>query len=126
MEWIENGRHQYRTKFDGEVVIKAERDNKVLFKFRKNSFYKILEDNEYIVVAREGEKIYFKGSDSKRGFKLGKYGENTRTFKIKRDALKLTDDLLGEYNLDYNSELGLCYINLYKKLEKELSWRGAK
>lgn len=127
MEWLEKTRSQNRTEFDDDIILSYERranQNMIAFRFRKNSVYKVISNEEYIVIAKDGSNIYFKGSDAKHGFKICNWSPSTKVFKIKADRLQLTDENLGEYNLEFDSKLGLCYINLHRKLEKSLFWEG--
>ena len=126
MEWLENSKGQRRSEFDGEVILSFEKNGRIQFKFRKNSIYKIISNEEYIVVANDGNKIYFKESNSKQGFRLSKWTSNSKIFKVLRPRFPLNeDDWAGEYNLEYDSKLGLHYICLNRKLEKgSLNWEG--
>lgn len=127
MEWLEKEHSQNRTQFDSELVItleKREEGDMLVFKFRKNSVYKIISNEEYVVVAKDGNNIYFKESNSKHGFKIGNYTPSIKSFKIRADKLNLKEENLGEYNLEFDSKLGLHYICLYRKLEKSLSWEN--
>ena len=81
MEWLEASRGANRTQFNGEVILAIERDKYVLFKFRKNSNYKIT-DKEYLVLAKDGNRIYFKEAEQNHGFKLCKWTSRVRYFKI--------------------------------------------
>ena len=125
MEWLEKSYSQNRSKFDSEVILSLENrtNNKMLlFKFRKNSIYKIISNKEYVVIARDGNNIYFKESDEARGFKVGSWSPSIKAFKIKAERFPLEEDNLGEYNLEYDTKLGLHYICLARKLEKTLNW----
>lgn len=129
MEWFGKEKSQNRTEFDGEVVLHTERRSKtdknmLLFKFRKNSIHKIAVDCEYVVIARDGNRIYFKESDKTRGFKVGDYCMNTKSFKVDMTRFPIPEKYLGEYNLEFDSKLGLHFICLDRKLEKTLNWEG--
>ena len=127
MEWLERDKSQNRTEFDGEVILQLEDykgKKRVQFKFRKNSANKILGNDDYVVVARDGDCIYFKESDKKKGFKLSAYGVGTRIFKVLQERFPLSEKQMGEYNLEFDSRFGLHYISLRRKLEKTLSWEG--
>ena len=129
MEWLEKDKSQNRTEFDGEVVLNTERRTNsdkrmLLFKFRKNSIHKIAVDCQYVVIAKDGNKIYFKESDKKRGFKIGNYCMNTKSFKVDLRKFPIDDEYFGEYNLEFDTKLGLHYICLNRKLEKQLIWEG--
>ena len=119
MEWIGLDKAYNRTQFDGEVIMSYEnhgKDTRIQFKFRKNSSYKITH-GDYIVIAKDGNKIYFKESDN-RGFKLGDYAKNARNIKVKMDKLAIREDDLGEYNLEFDTEYHLHYICFDRKLAK--------
>lgn len=124
MEWIENDKAQNRTQFDGEVVISLEKGERLLFKFRKNSIYKIISNEEYVVIAKDGNKIYFREANRMRGFKLGNWTPNVKCFKVMLGKFPLREEDLGEYNLEFDTNLGLHYICLNRKLEKQLNWEG--
>ena len=127
MEWLTKDYTQQRTQFDCDVVLGLERrkdSEMLLIKFRKNSIYKIVSNEEYIVLAKDGVNIYFKDSDAKHGFKIGEWSPSIKAIKIKHSKLPLTEDELGEYNLEFDSKLGLHYICLKRKLEKALPWEG--
>lgn len=124
MEWLEASRGANRTQFDGEVILAFEKEKYVLFKFRKNSNYKIT-DKEYLVVAKDGNRIYFKEAEENRGFKLSSWTNRVKCFKIAADRLQLTKNDVGEYNLEYDVNLHLHYICLVRKLEKPgLNWEN--
>lgn len=125
MDWLEKSHGGCRTKFDSEVIISVEnrRDTKMLlFRFRKNSIYKIISSTDYIVLAKDNNKIYFKESSDTKGFKVGDYSQFIKSFKIQFDRLPLREEDLGEYNLEYDTNLHLHYICLNRKLEKQLDW----
>lgn len=128
INWIENDRCHNRSLFDSDVIIsvvnKKANEKKVVIKFRKSSFYKIVSNEMYMVVARDGAKIYFKESDCKRGFKLCDWTESVKYLKIDVNKLRLSKEDEGEYNLEYDSSLGLHYICLVRKLEKSLNWES--
>lgn len=124
MDWLENNRSQNRTLFDGEVILQKMKDGRIQFKFRKNSYHKIISNEEYLILAKDNDKIYFKESDAQRGFHLLDWGINTKYFQLKPEKLPLVTDNFGEYNLEFDTKLGLHYISLNRKLEKTLSWEG--
>ena len=126
MEWLENTKTHNCTKYDGEVVIskfKQLNTIKVKFKFRKNCAWKIIATNEFMIVARDGNRIYFKESDSKKGFKLTSEGLNAKAFKLLAKRIDIRDEDYGEYNLEFDTNLHLHYIHLERKLDKQsLNW----
>lgn len=130
MEWIENTKSKTHTEFDSEVIVyqilkkKEKNFYKVVFKFLKNSAYKIVPDGEYIVLAKDGSRIYFKQCKSQHGFKLMSSGATVKYFEVKTSVLNLDESVFGEYNLEYDSSLGLHYIDFNRKFSQELSWKG--
>lgn len=127
LNWLEKDYSQQRTQFDCDVVISLERRKglpMLLFRFRKNSIYKIISNEEFIVIAKDGPNIYFKESDSKKGFKVGNYSPSIKSIKIKHSRFPLKEEDLGEYNIEFDTKLGLHYICLRRKLEKQLNWEG--
>lgn len=124
IEWIEKERRYNRTNFDGEVIIshvkRGHNKYATCIKFRKNSFFKIAKDEESIVLARDNAKIYFKEAGARNGFKLRDFGDQAKMVIIPKQIVSNSE--CGEYNLEFDSDLMLHYINLYKKLEKELNW----
>ncbi len=125
MEWLGVEKSQNRTQFDGEVVINYENhgtEKRVQFKFRKNSSYKIT-DGDMILIAKDGNKVYFKGTDNK-GFKLCDYAQNVRIIKVRLDRFPIREEDLGEYILEFDSALHLHYICFARKLEKSFNWEG--
>ena len=120
MEWIEKERSYNTSKFDGEVILSLlKRGRKTItgFKFRKNSTCKIVKSDSFaIVVAKDGSRIYFKEESSNRGFKVRYQGKDIRYCYIPK---KLVDESeIGEYNLMFDKENMLVYIELNRKIEK--------
>ncbi len=126
MEWLENNRGQHRSELDGEVIVSLEKKptKRIRFLFRKSSFYKIISEQEFVIVAKDGNRIYFKESKKGSGFALSRWTPTSRVFKISCNQLHLREEDFGEYNLEYDSELHLHYICLLRKLEKTLKWEG--
>ena len=128
MEWLGVDKSQNRTKFDGEVVVSYEnhgKNTRVVFKFRKNSIHKIAVDCKHVVIAKEGDCVYFKEADSKHGFTVGNYAVDTTVFKVRYDRFPVPEENLGEYELEFDSKTGLQYICFRRKLEApSLRWEG--
>lgn len=128
MDWIQKDKTYSKSEFDSEVMITRQQYKKgcdrFFFKFMKNSIYKIMKNYQYITLAKQGRRIYFKEINSKFGFKVSDYGDSSKCFKVVEKLLSLSNEDLGEYNLEYDSELGLHYIDFNRKLKKELDWKG--
>ena len=125
MEWIGKEHSCGRTQFDSELVISLEKRDSgsmFVFKFRKNSIFKILSNNHYIMIGKDGDNLYFKETESRLGFRVGNYTDNIKAFKVRAEKLNLKEENLGEYNLEFDSKLMLQYINFNRKLEKQISW----
>lgn len=124
MEWIEKTRSYNKARFDSEVLVSTTIVNykkQVCFKFRKNSAHKLFSNEPYLVVARDGSKIYFKEATPVSGYKLQEVGPDSRYMRLFSEKL-ISDSECGEFNLEYDRELGLCFINLDRKVTKELDW----
>ena len=126
MEWIEKSRSYTKARFDSEVVVSTtmiDWKKQVCFRFRKNSAHKLFSNEPFLVVARDGNKIYFKEASPITGYKLQETGPDSRYLRLFSDKL-IKDEECGEFNLEFDRELGLCFINLDRKLTKELNWFG--
>ena len=128
MEWVQKTNAYNKAMFDSEIMIsKIEtkgNNARVFFKFMKNSIYKIVKTQDFITLARDKSRIYFKETDPCYGFKIADYGYKTKCFKVREDLFPIKNDELGEYNLEYDTQLGLHYIDINRKLKKELDWKG--
>lgn len=127
MEWLEKSNSHSVSQFDGDVIVNITKypgkSKKVSFSFRKNCFQKIIGNEEYVVLAKDGVKIYFKESNKSQGFKLSKSGAFSRSFSILYSKMPLHNDNIGEYRLEYEPQTGLHYICLNRKLEhSDISW----
>lgn len=126
MEWVVKEKNYTKAQFDSEVMISntvAGGKKIICFRFRKNSFYKIIKNSDFVMVGREGNKIYFKETTGDQGFKMREIAENQRYLRIPSSKkFFITDDEIGEYNLKFDAELKLCYINLDAKLTRDVSW----
>ena len=68
-------------------------------------------NSEFIVVARFGNRLYFKPADKEHGFKLsGRKSCSRRTTRIPISQLGLTVDWIGYYNLLWDRERELFYV----------------
>lgn len=116
-EWITNR----KTPIDADVsitMVKAGKNREQMsFRFRNNSYLKIT-NNLYIVYAVHGNRIYFTASDKQKGFRLsfehGKF--ETGVFKNKPNIKTDMSRFIGDYDLLYDRELQLCYIDPNKKI----------
>lgn len=83
----------------------------VQFAFRNNCA-RAISETDYIVVAIEGTRLYFKGETKELGFKLTKSTKETNRFtRIKDDHLtKWAKDKQGEYPLLFDKEHHLFFI----------------
>jgi hypothetical protein len=115
-EWVTN----QRTPIDADVsitMVKAGKDREqIAFRFRNNSYLKIT-NNLYVVYAVHGSRIYFTTSDVKKGFRLSFEREKFETGSFKSKPSTKTDmsRFIGDYDLIYDRELLLHYVDMGKK-----------
>lgn len=83
----------------------------VQFAFKNNCF-RAISDTGFVVVAIEGNRLYFKGETKELGFKLSKSTKETNRFtRIKDDNLTIwVKDRQGEYPLLFDKEHHLFFI----------------
>jgi hypothetical protein len=84
------------------------------FRFRNNSFTRLIKNRHtrYIQYAVTANRIYFKGSGPSVGLAVSFRDEdNAGTVK----ASEILADFIGDYDLLYDHEIGLCYIDLNHK-----------
>lgn len=104
-----------KNDFDVSVKITNSKDernrNYVQFAFRNNCFRAITE-TEFVVVAIEGNRLYFKGETKELGFKLTKSTKETNRFTriLDEDLTKWCKDRQGEYPLLFDKEHHLFFI----------------
>lgn len=85
--------------------------NYVQFAFRNNCA-KAISETDYIVVAIEGTRLYFKGETKELGFKLTKSTKESNRFTriLDKDLTKWAKDKQGEYPLLFDKEHHLFFI----------------
>ena len=132
MKWVEKNHCCTKNVFDSELIITKSSTGtknhtmKVVFRFMKNSFWKICREQMYILVAKEGTRYYFKESTPNRGWKLSGYSDTSKLFRVDEELLPFDDKDLGEYNLEYDSEVGLHFIDTKRRLVKNVDWVGRR
>lgn len=122
MEWINKSKTR-NGNFKGQVVIKLTRDEKAFsIRFMKSSYKKIT-NNNYIVCGLEQSRLYFKQEDPRLGYKLSQNDQDdtARFFKILVKNINFNKIDCGEYNLEYDADLRLWYIDTKHKLDK-VNW----
>lgn len=125
MDWIVKNHSKTTTSFDPQVVVsKANVNSKpnVCFRFRKNCHERIVGSNPYVIIAREGTRIYFKESSPRYGWKLSHSASKTYFFKLHEKQFPFNENDYGEYNLEYDSKVGLYYIDTEHRLTDALNW----
>jgi len=127
MEWITKEKAHAKSQYDGEIMLYktvTKGRHIICFRFRKNSFYKVIRDGEpFAVVAKVGSRIYFKSATSNTGYKMRTIGPDQRYLRVPESKrFEIPDDALGEYNLMYDKDEGLIYIDEYAKLKREIAW----
>lgn len=83
------------------------------FTFRNESYELFAENAEYFVIAFEGNRMYFKGSDKHHGLSLMKnchVSPSIRYGKMQNTFAKKLLPWVGDYSLEYDKEEKLYYI----------------
>ena len=116
LDWI--SKRQNISEADVSITKVSNGTNKkqISFRFRNNCYNRITA-NLYVVYAVDGDRIYFGMSKDKSGFKLC-FSDN----KFSNGMFKTTspfnlDSFIGDYDLEHDRELKLCFIDKNKKLE---------
>ena len=98
-------------RFGRNIRIKY-RGNIAEISFYDGSYIDIVGSDETIEIAKFQERLYFKGSDE--GYHLS--ANRNSLDSLNRRIMNITTDILkgfeGYYNLQFDSELGLFYIDL--------------
>lgn len=129
MEWVVKDKSSCKSQYDAELMLSktvTKGRNIICFRFRKNSYYKIIADSEpFAVIAKVGSKIYFKKADSKTGFKLRDIGFGQKYLRVPESKkFSVSDSECGEFNLKYDRNENLVYIDTEFKLSQDMSWQG--
>lgn len=101
--------------FDVSIKITNSKEERkrsyVQFAFRNNCA-KVISETDYIVVAIEGTRLYFKGETKELGFKLTKSTKESNCFTriLDKDLTKWAKDKQGEYPLFFDKEHHLFYV----------------
>jgi hypothetical protein len=114
--WLGKEKHRC-TSSVCDVTISKNKDAKgrkrSSIRFRNSCFLRITKNN-YVVIAMTGARIYFKQSNPTEGYSLSMASSDgkSKTIKMTRDLSKH----IGDYELFWDSEHELNYIDLNKKL----------
>ena len=114
--WNVRQRQGYNSK-DVTVTISKSKSHKnpyTVFTFRDNCHLKFTQ-NERAVFAVAGNRIYFKQEKEGIAYKLSERSKSFNTYELK--ATIDLQDFIGDYDLQYDKELKLSYIE--KQNEKE-------
>ena len=112
MEWFTKSRIRSRLQ-DCDVSVTLNKDGHTAITFKNGSYLKVT-TTEHIIVGQEGTKLYFGGSDRYEGFKLTSFNrERTNcTFKVAKLRFEV-----GDYNLEFDKDQALYYIDSNRKLK---------
>lgn len=83
------------------------------FTFRNESYGLFANDSEYFVIAFDGNRMYFNGSDKHHGLLLVKNSRVSPTIrygKMQNTFAKKMLPWVGDYSLEYDEEEKLYYI----------------
>lgn len=129
MEWLEKKQYKCSKDSKGEVFISLITKNShpsVAIRFAKNSWLKITK-NDHVIIGVENGRLYFNQGEDYQGWKLSTSGKSTKIFKVYQEVLPIGPVETGEYNLEFDSRVGLYYIDVRNKLNKEtIIWKGKR
>ena len=125
MEWITKAKSYERDVY-GDVRLSISTDNsrkdkvRIVFTFYKGIERKIIKNLPYIMVGVNGSRLYFAETQKHNGFKL--VGSNDRQAKyisMVNTHLKMGVKDVGFYNLNFDAEKRLYYIDLAQKIKTD-------
>lgn len=134
LEFITMGKSPSDDYKGGDIVITTCKASKsgcpytTVVKFF-NEVYKLI-DNERkgrICLAVDGTRLYFKSDD--KGWKITQKTKDERNAKLMIDGRKLPIEKLekGNYQLEWDKDLSLYFIDILNKLEnRKMKFIGAK
>lgn len=113
--WVTKTNSGIFNKADVSISTNKNGDNRKQYalRFRNNCFLRFTK-NEFMEFALTGTRIYFRESNEKNGFKLGTTSVDGKSKTVKT-VLNL-DKFIGDYELLWDSQARLNYIDLNKKI----------
>lgn len=124
LNWVGKKRTHRTLDTAGDVTLAISQDNTKnkrtsVIAFKHRSYSKITSTG-YMVFAVVGTRLYFKSDTSSVGYKLSTFNKDKSSCHVKVDYASLPLDVkleVGNYNLEWDRNLGLYYIDVLKKLE---------
>lgn len=102
----------------------GEKRYNVVFRFYEDSYKKICRDTEYMVYAIDAmnSRIYFKESNAIDGYKITYTNAHSATTSkrvcVSVNNVDFWNSCVGDYNLLFDRNEGLYYIDFSKKAKK--------
>ena len=84
--------------------------------FRNNSYLRFSK-NDFIEFAVTGTRVYFRQSNERDGFKLGTATKDNKSKRFKTSLVM--DKFIGDYELLWDSQAKLNYIDINRKMTYE-------
>lgn len=111
--WIKKTTNRNLSNPDVSITINKNGKNRDqhCLRFRNNCFLRFSK-NDFVEFAATGTRIYFRESNPKDGYKLTSHSNGCCGFKTIYNLSKF----LGDYELLWDSETKLNYIDLSKKI----------
>lgn len=115
LNWISKKQNISEADVSISKVSNGNNKKQTSFRFRNNRYNRITA-NLYVVYAVDGSRIYFDMSTDKSGFKLCIHDNNFSNAMFKTVSPFNLDSFIGDYCLEYDRELKLCFIDKNSKL----------
>lgn len=104
-----------QTEQKDDVVISKIAGNYLSFSLSGRA-YAFLQRPQYVVGAFVDGKLYFKNENAEQGYKVYAVKQSKRFyFRFPGKLLDGATEFLGRYNLSYDQECGLAFIDLRQK-----------
>lgn len=115
LNWISKKQNISEADVSITKVSNGHNKKQTSFRFRNNCYNRITA-NLYVVYAVDGNRIYFDMSKDKSGFKLCIHDNKFFNAMFKTVSPFNLDSFIGDYCLEYDRELKLCFIDKNNKL----------
>lgn len=125
MELVWNGKQSSTSNHKGDVYVSVcVKDSKkgdvpenkhLTIRFANSSYLRITKTNR-LEWARQGTRLYFRESTSPKAIKLTSFNPEGTYCHIKINLTKC-QFAIGDYNLFYDKELGVYYIDEMKRVK---------
>lgn len=127
LTWLSEASNKKRVALhDVHIIItqyKSEQSKRVAITFYSDALKKISKTG-YIDIAKDNHRVYFREMPEGTGYKLNAGGRgHYATARVIHDKLPIFDKDVGDYNLFFDDEEKLYYINMMRT-EQNFGARG--